>query len=239
MDNKSATLYIVATPIGNLSDISERALQTLRDCDIVACEDTRVTGTLLKRFGISKEMFVYEDSRERNAAPILLEKLKSGLNIALVSDAGTPCISDPGFRIARACRAEGIKVVPIPGPCAFAAALSASGLPSDSFLFVGFLPAKTAARRNFFEKHADFGHTLIFYESPFRLLKTLTQFAEVFGADRSVSVSREISKLHEETVRGTLEEVMAHFTQNEPKGEIVIILEGKRNKKEKETGTEV
>lgn len=149
MERQTATLYVVATPIGNLSDISERALQTLRDCDIVACEDTRLTGSLLRHFGISKEMFVNEDSRERAVAPILLEKLKSGFNVALVSDAGTPCVSDPGFRIIRACRAEGIKVVPVPGPCAFAAALSASGLPSDSFLFAGFLPAKTSARRNF------------------------------------------------------------------------------------------
>ena len=224
MDNKSATLYIVATPIGNLSDISERALQTLRDCDIVACEDTRVTGTLLKRFGISKEMFVYEDSRERNAAPILLEKLKSGLNIALVSDAGTPCISDPGFRIARACRAEGIKVVPIPGPCAFAAALSASGLPSDSFLFVGFLPAKTAARRNFFEKHADFGHTLIFYESPYRILKFIDDALDVFGGDRVVCVAKEITKLHEHFFTGKLSDVALQIKNSSTKGEFVVLI---------------
>lgn len=224
MDNKSATLYIVATPIGNLSDISERALQTLRDCDIVACEDTRVTGTLLKRFGISKEMFVYEDSRERNVAPILLEKLKSGLNIALVSDAGTPCISDPGFRIARACRAEGIKVVPIPGPCAFAAALSASGLPSDSFLFVGFLPAKTAARRNFFEKHADFGHTLIFYESPYRILKFIDDALDVFGGDRVVCVAKEITKLHERFFTGKLSDVALQIKNSSTKGEFVVLI---------------
>ena len=224
MDNKSATLYIVATPIGNLSDISERALQTLRDCDIVACEDTRVTGTLLKRFGISKEMFVYEDSRERNAAPILLEKLKSGLNIALVSDAGTPCISDPGFRIARACRAEGIKVVPIPGPCAFAAALSASGLPSDSFLFVGFLSAKTAARRNFFEKHADFGHTLIFYESPYRILKFIDDALDVFGGDRVVCVAKEITKLHERFFTGKLSDVALQIKNSSTKGEFVVLI---------------
>lgn len=156
MDGTQGTLYIIATPIGNMSDISERAIETLRLCDVVACEDTRVTGNLLKRFSISKEMFVNEDSRERSVAPALLEMLKSGKNVALVSDAGTPCISDPGFRIVRACRAEGVKVVPIPGACAFAAALSASGLPSDSFLFAGFLPAKTSARKNFFEKYKKF-----------------------------------------------------------------------------------
>ena len=164
MADEYGTLYVVATPIGNLSDISERAIETLRACDVIACEDTRVTGNLLRKFDISKEMFVNEDSRERAVAPVLLSILKSGRNVALVSDAGTPCISDPGFRIVRACRAEGVKVVPMAGACAFAAALSASGLPSDSFLFAGFLPAKTSARKNFFEKYKDFAHTLIFYE---------------------------------------------------------------------------
>lgn len=178
---EEGTLYVVATPIGNLSDISERALETLRSCDLVACEDTRITGAMLRKFGIEKEMFVNEDSRERGVAPLLLERLKAGKNVALVSDAGTPCISDPGFRIVRACRACGVKVVPVPGACAFASALSASGLPSDSFLFVGFLPAKTAARKNFFEKYADFGHTLIFYESPYRIEKFVDDALEVFG----------------------------------------------------------
>ena len=143
---EAGTLYVVATPIGNLADISERARETLALCDVVACEDTRVTGVLLNRLGLKKEMFVNENSREKSAAPALLKMLSEGKNVALVSDAGTPCVSDPGFRIVRACRAAGVKVSPVPGPCAFISALCASGLPSDSFLFVGFLPAKTAAR---------------------------------------------------------------------------------------------
>ncbi|MBR7106447.1 MAG: 16S rRNA (cytidine(1402)-2'-O)-methyltransferase, partial [Opitutales bacterium] len=200
-------LYIVATPIGNLSDISERALETLRSCDIVACEDTRITGSLLKKFDISKEMFVNENSRERAVAPIILEKLKSGKNVALVSDAGTPCISDPGFRIVRACRAEGIDVIPIAGACAFVAALSASGLPSDSFLFAGFLPPKTSARHNFFERHKDFAHTLVFYESPYRIEKFVDDAIDVFGENRVACVAKEISKIYERFFIGTLGEI--------------------------------
>ena len=226
MENKTGTLYVVGTPIGNLGDISPRAIDILRHVDFVVCEDTRVTGSLLRRFEISKEMFVSEDSREKAVAPVILERLKSGLDAAVVSDAGTPCISDPGFRIVRACRLEGVPVVPIPGACAFVAALSASGLPSDSFLFAGFLQPKSSVRKNFFKSHADFPHTIIFYESPYRLVKTLTQFAECFGTERQASVSREISKVHEETVRGTLSDLVAHFTANEPRGEIVIVIAG-------------
>ena len=226
MENKTGTLYVVGTPIGNLGDISPRAIDILRHVDFVVCEDTRVTGSLLRRFEISKEMFVSEDSREKAVAPVILERLKSGLDAAVVSDAGTPCISDPGFRIVRACRLEGVPVVPIPGACAFVAALSASGLPSDSFLFAGFMQPKSSVRKNFFKSHADFPHTIIFYESPYRLVKTLTQFAECFGAERQASVSREISKVHEETVRGTLSDLVAHFTANEPRGEIVIVIAG-------------
>ncbi len=221
---EEGTLYVVATPIGNLSDISERALETLRSCDLVACEDTRITGAMLKKFGIEKEMFVNEDSRERGVAPLLLERLKAGKNVALVSDAGTPCISDPGFRIVRACRACGVKVVPIPGACAFASALSASGLPSDSFLFVGFLPAKTAARKNFFEKYADFGHTLIFYESPYRIEKFVDDALEVFGGDRIVCVAKEISKMFERFFVGRLADVAAELKKSSTKGEFVVIV---------------
>ena len=205
MSDSFGTLYVVATPIGNMGDISERAVETLRSCDVVACEDTRVTGNLLKRFGIAKEMFVNEDSRERGVAPALLEILKSGRNVALVSDAGTPCVSDPGFRIVRACRACGVRVVPVPGACAFASALCASGLPSDSFLFAGFLPAKTSARKNFFEKYKDFGHTLIFYESPYRIEKFAADALEVFGGDRKVPVWAPV-----QTVR-----VLAHVMERE------------------------
>ena len=221
---EEGTLYVVATPIGNLSDISERALETLRSCDLVACEDTRITGAMLRKFGIEKEMFVNEDSRERGVAPLLLERLKAGKNVALVSDAGTPCISDPGFRIVRACRACGVKVVPVPGACAFASALSASGLPSDSFLFVGFLPAKTAARKNFFEKYADFGHTLIFYESPYRIEKFVDDALEVFGCDRIVCVAKEISKMFERFFVGRLADVAAELKKSSTKGEFVVIV---------------
>jgi len=218
------TLYVVATPVGNLSDIGERAVETLRSCDIVACEDTRVTGNLLKRFDISKEMFVNEDSRERSVAPLLLEKLKAGKNVALVSDAGTPCISDPGFRIVRACRADGVKVVPIPGACAFAAALSASGLPSDSFLFAGFLPAKTSARVNFFQKYINFEHTLIFYESPYRIEKFMDDAIEVFGEGRQACVAKEISKMFERFFVGTLGEIRAEMKSASTKGEFVVLV---------------
>lgn len=221
---EEGTLYVVATPIGNLSDISGRALETLRFCDLVACEDTRITGAMLRKFGIEKEMFVNEDSRERGVAPLLLERLKAGKNVALVSDAGTPCISDPGFRIVRACRADGVKVVPIPGACAFASALSASGLPSDSFLFVGFLPAKTAARKNFFEKYADFGHTLIFYESPYRIEKFVDDALEVFGGERVVCVAKEISKMFERFFVGRLADVAAELKKSSTKGEFVVIV---------------
>ena len=221
---EEGTLYVVATPIGNLSDISDRALETLRSCDLVACEDTRITGAMLRKFGIEKEMFVNEDSRERGVAPLLLERLKAGKNVALVSDAGTPCISDPGFRIVRACRACGVKVVPVPGACAFASALSASGLPSDSFLFVGFLPAKTAARKNFFEKYADFGHTLIFYESPYRIEKFVDDALEVFGGDRIVCVAKEISKMFERFFVGRLVDVAAELKKSSTKGEFVVIV---------------
>ncbi len=221
---EEGTLYVVATPIGNLSDISERALETLRSCDLVACEDTRITGAMLRKFGIEKEMFVNEDSRERGVAPLLLERLKAGKNVALVSDAGTPCISDPGFRIVRACRACGVKVVPVPGACAFASALSASGLPSDSFLFVGFLPAKTVARKNFFEKYADFGHTLIFYESPYRIEKFVDDALEVFGGDRIVCVAKEISKMFERFFVGRLADVAAELKKSSTKGEFVVIV---------------
>lgn len=224
MDGTQGTLYIIATPIGNMSDISERAIETLRLCDVVACEDTRVTGNLLKRFGISKEMFVNEDSRERSVAPALLEMLKSGKNVALVSDAGTPCISDPGFRIVRASRAEGVKVVPIPGACAFAAALSASGLPSDSFLFAGFLPAKTSARKNFFEKYKNFEHTLIFYESPYRIEKFIDDALEIFGGGRMVCVAKEISKMFERFFVGELADVAAELKKSSTKGEFVVLV---------------
>ncbi len=221
---ETGTLYILATPIGNLGDISQRALEILRSCDIVACEDTRNTGALLGKFGIKKRMFVNEDSREKAVVPALAEKLKSGLNVALVSDAGTPCVSDPGFRIVRECRKTGVKVVPIPGACAFISALSASGLPSDSFLFSGFLPAKTSARRNFFEKYKDFPHTLIFYESPYRIDKFLSEALEIFGGERVVCVAKEITKIHERFFVGKLSCVKSEVEKSALKGEFVVMI---------------
>lgn len=217
-------LYVVATPIGNLADISERAKSTLAECDLVACEDTRVTGGLLRKLGIKKTMFVNENSREKSAAPALLEKLIEGKNIALLSDAGTPCISDPGFRIVRECRRAGIKVVPIPGACAFISALCASGLPSDSFLFAGFLPPKTSARKAFFEKYADFPHTLIFYESPYRIEKFADDALEVFGGERVVCFAKEISKIYERFFVGTLRDVCAELKNASTKGEFTVIV---------------
>jgi len=218
------TLYVVATPIGNLSDLSARAKETLEMCDLVACEDTRVTSNLLDKCGLKKEMAVYEDSRERESAAYILEKLKAGKNVALVSDAGTPCISDPGFRIVRLCRKEGVKVIPIAGPCAFAAALSASGLPSDAFLFVGFLPAKTSARKNFFEKYKDFEHTLIFYESPYRIEKFAEDALEVLGAERWVCFAKEITKFYERFFTGRLGDVAKELASSNTKGEFTVII---------------
>ena len=224
---ESGTLYVVATPVGNLSDISDRAKAVLAECDIVACEDTRVTGVLLGKLGLKKEMFVNENSREKAAAPALLEKLLAGKNVALVSDAGTPCVSDPGFRIVRACRSAGVKVVPVPGACAFVSALCASGLPSDSFLFAGFLPPKTSARKSFFEKHADFPHTLIFYESPYRIEKFAADALEVFGAERAVCFAKEITKFYERFFVGRLGDVCAELAKSSTKGEFTVIIASK------------
>ncbi len=221
---EGGTLFVVATPIGNMDDLSARAAEALRSADIVACEDTRVTGNLLRRLGVSAQMFVYEDSRERAAAPALLKKLQEGSSVALVSDAGTPCLSDPGFRIVRACRAAGVPVVPIPGPCAFVSALCASGMPSDSFLFAGFLPPKTSARKNFFERHRDFGRTLIFYESPHRIEKFVDDALEVFGPERTVCVAKEISKVFERFFVGKLSDVARDLKASSLKGEFVVIV---------------
>ena len=224
MENKTGTLYVVGTPIGNLGDISPRAIDILRHVDFVVCEDTRVTGSLLRRFEISKEMFVSEDSREKAVAPVILERLKSGLDAAVVSDAGTRGISDPGFRIVRACRLEGVPVVPIPGACAFVAALSASGLPSDSFLFAGFLQPKSSVRKNFFKSHADFPHTIIFYESPYRIEKFIDDALEILGPDRIVCVAKEISKIHERFFVGSLKDVKHSLGLSSIKGEFVVLV---------------
>ena len=212
MNDLTGILYIVATPIGNLQDITQRALETFSQVDLIAAEDTRHSGLLLSHYGIKKPFFALHDHNEQEKAHLLVEKLKQGTNIALISDAGTPLISDPGFHLVRQCHEAGIKVVPLPGACAAITALCASGIASDRFCFEGFLPQKKG-RMTHIESLKGERRTMIFYESPYRLLKTLKQFLDAFGEDRQVSVCREISKLHEESVRGTLSDVIKHFTE--------------------------
>ena len=234
-----AKLTVVPTPVGNLEDMTFRAIRVLKEADLVLAEDTRTTGILFKHFEIHNKMQSHHKFNEHQTVEQLAARIKSGENMALVSDAGTPAISDPGFMLVRECVRQGVTVECLPGATAFVPALVSSGLPNEKFCFEGFLPQKKGRQTRLTELSTE-NRTIIFYESPYRLVKTLTQFIEFFGADRQVSVSREISKVHEETVRGTLEEVIQHFTENEPKGEIVIILAGnKLNKKEKRTEEEV
>lgn len=217
-------LYIVATPIGNLQDITYRAVECMKSCDVVACEDTRVTAKLLKMFEISKPMVPYRDDNENKAAEHLMSLLKDGKIVCLVSDAGLPCISDPGFRIVRAARRAGISVTVIPGACAAVSALSGSGLPSDGFLFLGFLPAKSASRTKIFQKYIDFEYSLIFYESCHRLQKFLADALLVFGENRCVCVAKEITKIHEHYFVGTLKKVADEVSKAVIKGEFVVIV---------------
>ena len=216
-------LYIVPTPVGNLEDITLRALRVLRECDLILAEDTRTTGLLLHHFEISKPMQSYHKFNEHQTVARVVERLRAGETVALVSDAGTPGISDPGFLVAREAVKAGVEVTCLPGATAFVPALVGSGLPCDKFVFEGFLPQKKGrqTRLNFL---ADEERSIVFYESPHRVLKTLQQLAEVCGEDRPVAVCRELSKIHEEYVRGTLAEAVAHFTEHEPRGEFVIIL---------------
>ena len=218
-------LYVVPTPIGNLEDMTFRAVNVLKSVDLILAEDTRTSGFLLKHYEIKTPMQSHHKFNEHKTLQHVIEKLKSGLNIALISDAGTPAISDPGFMLVRACVEQGIEVECLPGATAFVPALVSSGLPNDRFCFEGFLPQKKG-RQTRLKSLADESRTMIFYESPFRIVKTLTQLAEELGPVRKASVSREISKLYEETVRGTLAEIIEHFTQNGPKGEFVIIVAG-------------
>lgn len=218
-------LYLVPTPVGNLDDITCRALKVLKEADLILAEDTRTTGVLLKHFEIKNAMLSYHKFNEHQTVERVVERLKAGETIAVVSDAGTPGISDPGFLVAREAVKAGIEVICLPGATAFVPALVSSGLPCDRFCFEGFLPPKKG-RATRLATLAEENRTIIFYESPHRLVKTLAQFVEVFGAERQVSVCREISKIHEESVRGSLEEVLAHFTAIEPRGEIVIVLAG-------------
>ena len=219
-------LYVVPTPVGNLEDMTLRAIRILKEADLILAEDTRTSGILLTHFEIKNALQSYHKFNEHQVLEGIIMRLKAGETIALVSDAGTPGISDPGFLVVRECVRNGIEVQCLPGATAFVPALVASGLPDERFCFEGFLPQKKG-RMTRLNALAEETRTMIFYESPYRLVKTLTQFAELFGGERQVSVCREISKIHEESVRGTLTEVIAHFTQTEPKGEIVIILAGK------------
>lgn len=227
-------LYIVPTPVGNLEDMTFRAIRVLKEADLILAEDTRTSGNLLRHFEIRNQMLSHHKFNEHGTVAGIVERILSGQTIALISDAGTPAISDPGFLLVRECARAGVEVECLPGATAFVPALVNSGLPCDRFCFEGFLPQKKG-RATRLQELAGEQRTMIFYESPFRLVKTLAQFAESFGPQRQCSVSREISKLHDETVRGTLEELVAHFTEHEPKGEIVIVLAGAEEvKKEKE-----
>lgn len=221
-----AALYIVPTPIGNLADITLRALEVLKSVDLILAEDTRTSGFLLKHYEIHKPLQSFHNFNEHKILGGLIERLEKGETMALVSDAGTPGISDPGFLIIRAALQAGLKVECLPGPTAFVPALVKSGLPSDRFVFEGFLPHKKG-RQTMLKSLAEEERTMIFYESPYRLIKTLEQFKEYFGGDRQASVSRELTKMFEETVNGTLDEVLLHFQAKEVKGEIVIVVAGK------------
>lgn len=218
-------LYIVPTPVGNLEDITLRALRILREADVILAEDTRTTGVLLKHYDIQARLVSHHKYNEHGTSAGVVERLKAGQTVALVSDAGTPGISDPGFFLVREAVAAGMEVQCLPGATAFVPALVASGLPDDRFCFEGFLPQKKGRQTRLLSLR-DETRTMVFYESPYRLVKTLQQLAEVFGGERPAAVAREISKLHEETVRGTLEELAAHFTETPPKGEIVVVVGG-------------
>ncbi|SCY60431.1 16S rRNA (cytidine(1402)-2'-O)-methyltransferase [Flavobacterium caeni] len=227
-------LYIVPTPIGNLEDMTFRAIRVLKEADLILAEDTRTSGKLLKHFDIATHMYSHHMHNEHKTVESLIARLKAGETIALISDAGTPAISDPGFLLTRACVENGITVDCLPGATAFVPALVNSGLPNDRFVFEGFLPEKKGRQTRFLSL-AEESRTMIFYVSPHKLVKTLAEFVQYFGAERPVSVSRELSKLHEQTVRGTAEEVLKHFEKNAPKGEIVVVVGGRTDRKEPRT----
>ncbi len=220
-------LYIVPTPIGNLDDITLRAIKVLKGVDLILAEDTRTSGKLLKHFEINTSTQSHHMHNEHKTVDSILQKLKSGITIALISDAGTPAISDPGFLLTRTCIENNIEVDCLPGATAFVPALVNSGLPNDKFVFEGFLPVKKG-RQTRLKLLAEETRSIIFYESPHKLIKTLTNFCEYFGEDRQVSVSRELTKLYEETIRGRAKEVLEHYSNKPPKGEIVIVVAGKK-----------
>ncbi len=223
---KKTSLYLVPTPIGNLSDITLRALEVLKSADLILAEDTRTSGHLLKHYGIGKPMQSFHNFNEHKVLNSLIERMRKGEILALITDAGTPGISDPGFLIARACLQAGLLMECLPGPTAFVPALIKSGLAADRFVFEGFLPQKKG-RQTLLKELAEEERTMIFYESPHRLLKTLRQFGEYFGTDRRISVSRELTKMFEETINGSVQEVLEHFEDKEIRGEIVIVVDGK------------
>ncbi|MBC6907322.1 16S rRNA (cytidine(1402)-2'-O)-methyltransferase [Saccharophagus sp. K07] len=228
VSSAAGVLYIVPTPIGNLADMVPRAIEVLQTVDLIAAEDTRHSGKLMQHFQISTPMISYHDFSSEQKAQDLLDRLKAGKNIALISDAGTPLISDPGYRLVSAAREEGINVIPIPGACAAIAALSASGLPSDRFAFEGFPPAKNSARRAFYQALVQDSRTLIFYESPHRIQASLADLLEVFGPERRMVMAREISKTFETFLSGTISSVLAIVEQDpdQQKGEIVLLVAG-------------
>jgi 16S rRNA (cytidine1402-2'-O)-methyltransferase len=219
-------LYVVPTPVGNMEDITLRALRILKEADLILAEDTRTSGKLLKHYDIHNHLQSHHKFNEHGTSQAVVERLKAGETIALISDAGTPGISDPGFFLVREAVAAGIEVQCLPGATALIPALVSSGLPDDRFCFEGFLPQKKG-RQTRLESLREETRTMVFYESPYRVVKTLQQFAEVFGEERRVSCCREISKVHEESVRGTIAEVLTHFKETEPRGEFVIVVGGK------------
>ena len=225
--NRKPSLYLVPTPVGNLEDMTLRAIRVLKEVDFILSEDTRKTGILLKHFALHKKLVSHHQFNEHKALASILDRLKSGEVAALVSDAGTPGISDPGFLLVRACLRENLEVETLPGPTAFIPALVNSGIPCDSFLFVGFLPHKKS-RQSKLKELSTLPYTLVFYESPYRLSKLIAQLIDHVGPDRQASVSRELTKMYEENVRGSLQELAEHFTGQEVKGELVLVVEGLR-----------
>jgi 16S rRNA (cytidine1402-2'-O)-methyltransferase len=229
MENGSLTplpghLYVVATPIGNLADLTDRARAILGAVDLIACEDTRTTGALLTRLGLRRELVAYHDHNEIEMAARLADHIAAGKSVAVVSDAGTPALSDPGFRVVRACRQRGLPVVPVPGASALIAVVSASGLPTNGFLYVGFLPPKSAARITFFEKHRDFDYTLALYESCHRIDKAVDEIVRTLGPSRVICVAKEVTKLHEAFFVGAASEVQARLAKASLKGEFVLLV---------------
>lgn len=223
--NAPGTLYLVGTPIGNLEDITLRALRVLKEVDLIACEDTRHSATLLNHYGIDKPTISYHEHNEQERAAQLIERLERGESIAVVSDAGMPGISDPGYRLVSLAVQQGIQVVPISGPAAFLAALVASGLPTDSFRFGGFLPSKAGARRTALEAVRNSGETQIFYEAPHRIVESLHDVVQVLGGERHVAIARELTKVHEELLRGSASEILARLEQRgEVRGELTLLI---------------